>query len=44
MFVQAFIIMSTGVAVDVYPGGPLDSTGTIVILIYFNAFQFLKMG
>ena len=43
MFVQVFIMSSTGGRQGI-GGGPLDSTTTVVLLIYANAFQYLKMG
>ena len=44
MFVQVFI-MTTGDPGNVSArGGPLDSTVTVVVLIYDNAFAYLKMG
>ena len=42
MFVQVFI-MTSGSGGEIF-GGPLDSTITVVILIYANAFAYLKMG
>ena len=42
MFVQVFI-MTSGSGNELF-GGPLDSTITVVILIYANAFEYLKMG
>jgi multiple sugar transport system permease protein len=42
MFVQVFI-MTSPEGVDSV-GGPLDSTVTAVLLIYLNAFAYLKMG
>ena len=41
MFVQVFIM--TNIGTNVW-GGPLDSTTTVVVLIYSNAFEYLKMG
>jgi multiple sugar transport system permease protein len=43
MFVQVWI-MTTQVGNNVLTGGPLDSTVTVVVLIYSNAFESLKMG
>lgn len=43
MFVQVWI-MTTQVGNNVLTGGPLDSTVTVVVLIYSNAFEYLKMG
>ncbi len=44
MFVQVFIMtVSYGGSNENY-GGPLDSTITVVTLIYSNAFHYLKMG
>ncbi len=47
MFVQVWI-MTTGTGFETgvreLVGGPLDSTLTVVILIYENAFAYLKMG
>ena len=42
MFVQVFI-MGGGANNDTF-GGPVDSTVTVVVLIYVNAFAYLKMG
>jgi len=47
MFVQVWIMTTgtgfeTGIRESV--GGPLDSTLTVVILVYENAFGYLKMG
>ena len=46
MFVQVYIMTSPIAAQDGGPvyGGPLDSTVTVVVLIFDNAFSFLKMG
>ena len=43
MFVQVFI-MTQGQANTSEWGGPLDSTLTVVVLVYQNAFEYLKMG
>ncbi len=45
MFVQVYIMTGSGAGseVPVY-GGPLDSTVTVVMLIFDNAFAYLKMG
>ena len=43
MFTQVFV-MTQHSGLSATLGGPLDSTITAVILIYFNAFAFLKMG
>jgi len=43
MFVQVWI-MTTQAGNNVLTGGPLDSTVTVVVLIYSNAFEYLKMG
>ncbi len=43
MFVQVWI-MTTQVGNNVLTGGPLDSTITVVVLLYSNAFEYLKMG
>jgi multiple sugar transport system permease protein len=43
MFTQVFVMTPTGSLNDTL-GGPLDSTITAVIMIYFNGFAFLKMG
>ncbi len=40
IFVQVWVMAQTGYDV----GGPLDSTVTVVVLIYSNAFAYLKMG
>ena len=42
IFVQVFI-MTSGANNETF-GGPLDSTVTVVILVYVNAFAYLKMG
>ena len=42
LFVQVFI-MTTGANNETF-GGPLDSTISVVILVYVNAFAYLKMG
>ncbi len=42
MFVQVFIM--TCANPQTACGGPLDRTVTIVTLIYFNGFEYLKMG
>ena len=42
MFVQVFIM--TCADSQTACGGPLDRTITIVTLIYFNGFEYLKMG
>jgi multiple sugar transport system permease protein len=47
MFVQVWIMTTgtgfeTGIRESI--GGPLDSTLTVVVLIYENAFGYLKMG
>jgi multiple sugar transport system permease protein len=45
MFVQVYIMTGTSAAQDVpVYGGPLDSTVTVVMLVYDNAFAYLKMG
>ena len=41
MFTQVWV-MSLNPDSDV--GGPVDSTVTVVVLIYLNAFSYLKMG
>ena len=43
IFVQIFI-MTTRLGESYNVGGPLDSTITVVVLIYLNAFGYLKMG
>lgn len=43
IFVQVFIMTASGGELDNL-GGPLDSTISVVVLIYENAFWFLKMG
>jgi len=45
MFVQVYIMTGTSAAQDVpVYGGPLDSTVTVVMLVFDNAFAYLKMG
>jgi len=47
MFVQVWIMTgNTGIAGEPAgsAGGPLDSTLTVVVLLYANAFEFMKMG
>ncbi len=45
VFVQIYIMTGTGYGQDVpVYGGPLDSTVTVVMLIFDNAFAYLKMG
>ncbi len=43
MFTQVFVLTG-GSSGGGEPGGPLNSTVTIVILIYSNAFRYLHMG
>jgi multiple sugar transport system permease protein len=43
MFVQVFV-MTCALPQNGGCGGPLDSTISIVTLIYFNGFEYLKMG
>ena len=43
MFVQVWI-MTQQAGNGVLTGGPLNSTSTVVLLIYSNAFEYLKMG
>jgi multiple sugar transport system permease protein len=43
IFVQVFI-MTTRLGESYNVGGPLDSTITVVVLIYLNGFAYLKMG
>ncbi len=42
MFVQVFVM--TCADSQTACGGPLDTTITVVTLIYFNGFEYLKMG
>ena len=47
MFVQVWIMTgNTGIAGEPAgsAGGPLDSTLTVVVMLYANAFEFMKMG
>ncbi len=45
MFVQVYIMTNTAGIQDAPAyGGPLDSTITVVVLIFDNAFAYLKMG
>jgi multiple sugar transport system permease protein len=44
IFVQVFIMTSQSGGNSGVTGGPIDSTITVVLLIYDNAFQYLKMG
>ena len=43
MFVQVFIMTSSSSNTSAW-AGPLDSTLTVVVLAYQNAFEYLKMG
>lgn len=43
MFVQVWI-MTSAIGNGSLTGGPLDSTVTVVVLVYSNAFEYLKMG
>ena len=43
MFVQVFIMTSSSSNTSAW-AGPLDSTLTVVVLVYQNAFEYLKMG
>ena len=43
MFVQVWI-MTNQAGNNALTGGPLDSTITVVVLLYSNAFEYLKMG
>ena len=43
MFVQVFV-MTCALPQNGGCGGPLDSTISIVTLVYFNGFEYLKMG
>lgn len=45
VFVQVYIMTGTGYGQDVpVYGGPLDSTVSVVMLIFDNGFSYLKMG
>ena len=46
MFVQVYVMTNTAGSLSEPPsyGGPLDSTITVVALLYDNAFAYLKMG
>ena len=46
MFVQVLIMTTSSgnTANNAFTGGPLDSTVTVVLLVYTNAFEYLKMG
>ena len=44
IFVQVFIMTSQSGCNSGVTGGPIDSTITVVLLIYDNAFQYLKLG
>ena len=44
MFVQVWVMTSVSSADQGSKGGPLDSTLTVVVLLYENAFEYLKMG
>ncbi len=44
MFVQVFIMTAGDPGNPQTRGGPLDSTVTVVVLIFDNAFAYLKMG
>ena len=43
MFVQVFIMTQSSANTSEW-AGPLDSTLTVVVLVYQNAFEYLKMG
>ena len=43
MFVQVFIMTQSSANTSAW-AGPLDSTLTVVVLVYQNAFEYLKMG
>ena len=43
MFVQVFIMTQNSSNTSAW-AGPLDSTLTVVVLVYQNAFEYLKMG
>jgi multiple sugar transport system permease protein len=44
MFIQVMIMTTVGENTSALTGGPVDSTVTVVLLIYSNAFEYLKMG
>jgi multiple sugar transport system permease protein len=43
MFVQVFVMTQSSANTSEW-AGPLDSTLTVVVLVYQNAFEYLKMG
>ncbi len=44
MFIQVMIMTMVGENTSALTGGPVDSTVTVVLLIFSNAFEYLKMG
>ena len=44
MFVQVLIMTNVSENSSALTGGPIDSTVTVVLLVYSNAFEYLKMG
>ncbi|MDP6757203.1 MAG: sugar ABC transporter permease [Chloroflexota bacterium] len=44
MFVQVWVMTGDASVDQGSKGGPLDSTLTVVVLLYVNAFEYLKMG
>ena len=44
MFVQVWVMTGDSSVDQGSKGGPLDSTLTVVVLLYVNAFEYLKMG
>ena len=44
MFIQVMIMTMVGENTSALTGGPVDSTVTVVLLVFSNAFEYLKMG
>jgi multiple sugar transport system permease protein len=44
MFIQVLIMTQVQETSSPITGGPVDSTVTVVLLVYSNAFEYLKMG
>jgi ABC-type sugar transport system permease subunit len=44
MFIQVMVMTMVGENTSALTGGPVDSTVTVVLLVFSNAFEYLKMG